>query len=180
MTKNGRPLVRESAIEHLGDVRVVHHGQGLPLGLEACEHGLRVHARLDQLERDLPLHRLGLLRDPDLAHAAFADPFEQLVAAVDDGRGLGGGPVVGGPGVDGAGPRLVKGGGNRTVWTRLDSSQSDIESPAQFRVGAAQRCRGTPGDRPDRYVPGPRERGLLRSRRAPQGASCWSVSRFLY
>jgi hypothetical protein len=60
----------------------------LPLGFEAGQHGLRVHARLDELERDLAPHRPGLLGDPNRAHAAFADFFEQLVAARDDGAGL--------------------------------------------------------------------------------------------
>ena len=38
MTKYGRPAVGGAGVEHLGDVRVVHQGQGLPLGLEAGEH----------------------------------------------------------------------------------------------------------------------------------------------
>ena len=38
MTKYGRPDGRGAAVEHLGDVRVVHQRQGLPLGLEAGDH----------------------------------------------------------------------------------------------------------------------------------------------
>ena len=84
--------LRGAAVEDLGDVGVVHEGQGLPLGLEAGDHLAGVHARLDDLERDLALHGLSLLGHPDLAHAAFADPFQQLVAAGNQGsrRGLGG------------------------------------------------------------------------------------------
>ena len=39
----------------------------------------RVHARLDHLERDLALHRLGLLGHEDDAHAALADLLQELV-----------------------------------------------------------------------------------------------------
>ena len=60
---------------------MVHHGQRLPLGLEAGHDLLAVHARLDDLERDLALHRLRLLSHPDDAHAAFADLLQQLVRA---------------------------------------------------------------------------------------------------
>ena len=41
-----------ACVEHPGDVRVVHHGQGLPLGLEAGDDLAGVHARLDDLEGD--------------------------------------------------------------------------------------------------------------------------------
>ena len=34
ITKYGRPAVGRAGVEHLGDVRVVHQRQGLPLGLE--------------------------------------------------------------------------------------------------------------------------------------------------
>src|SRR5207249_4902951 len=39
----------------------------------------RVHTRLDDLEGDLALHGLGLLRHEDDAHAPFAYLLEQLV-----------------------------------------------------------------------------------------------------
>ena len=38
MTKYGRPSGGRPGVEHLGDVRVVHQGQGLPLGLEPGQH----------------------------------------------------------------------------------------------------------------------------------------------
>ena len=60
---------------------MIHHGQGLPLGLETGDHLAAVHARLDQLEGDLALHGPGLLGHEDGAHAAFADLLEQLVGA---------------------------------------------------------------------------------------------------
>ena len=68
-------------VEHPGDVRMVHHRQGLPLGLEAGDHLPRVHARLDDLERDRPLDRLGLLGHEDHAHAAFADLLQAACTA---------------------------------------------------------------------------------------------------
>jgi hypothetical protein len=65
---------------------MVHQGQRLALGLEAGDDLLRIHPRLDDLERDLAADGLGLLGHVDDAHAAFADLFEQLVGA-DDGTG---------------------------------------------------------------------------------------------
>ncbi len=83
-------------VQHPGDVGVVHHGQRLPFRVEALEHGLCVHPRFDEFERDLAFDRLGLLGDPDLAHAAFADLFDEGVAASDDGAGFGVRAVVAG------------------------------------------------------------------------------------
>ncbi len=60
---------------------MVHHRQGLPLGLEAGDHLPGVHARLDDLQRHPPLDRLGLLGHVDDAHAPFADLLQQLVGA---------------------------------------------------------------------------------------------------
>ena len=76
------------AVEDLGDVGVVHQRQRLALGLEPGQDGLRVHARLDELEGHEPLDRLALLGHPDGAHAPLADCFEQLVAAGDGGPGF--------------------------------------------------------------------------------------------
>ena len=45
-----RPAVgSHAAVQHFGDVRMVHHRQHLPLLLEALQHRLGVHARLDEL-----------------------------------------------------------------------------------------------------------------------------------
>ena len=87
----GPAAVGRAGVEHLGDVRMVHHRQRLPLGLEAGDHLPRVHARLDDLERDRPLDRLGLLGHEDDAHAAFADLLQQLVGADDRAGPLGNG-----------------------------------------------------------------------------------------
>ena len=66
--------------------RMVHQGQCLTLGLEASHHLRRVHARLDHLQRDLSVNGLGLLGEPNLAHAALADPLKQAVRADCFGR----------------------------------------------------------------------------------------------
>jgi hypothetical protein len=42
-----------------------------------------VHARLDDLESNLALDRLGLLGHEDRAHADFADLLQELVRADD-------------------------------------------------------------------------------------------------
>ena len=60
---------------------MVHHRQRLPLGLESGDDLLGVHAQLDDLERDSPPHRLGLLRDIDHAATAFAHALQNFVAA---------------------------------------------------------------------------------------------------
>ena len=90
MTKNGRPPSVVPASSTRGDVGVVHHRQGLPLGLEPGEHRLGVHPGLDDLDRDGPLHRFGLLGHEDAAHAAFADLLDQLVLPREDRADAGG------------------------------------------------------------------------------------------
>ena len=85
--------VGRAGIQHFGDVRMVHHRHGLPLGLEAGDHLPRVHARLDDLERDRALDRLGLLGHEHHAHAAFADLLQQLVGADDGAGALGNWPL---------------------------------------------------------------------------------------
>jgi hypothetical protein len=59
---------------------MIHHGQRLPLGLEAGDDLLGVHAELDDLEGDAATNGFDLLRDIHHATTAFADPLQQLVA----------------------------------------------------------------------------------------------------
>ena len=73
MTKNGRPSGVSPPSSTLAML-------GWSIRARACRSAsnrastcLRVHPRLDQLDRDLPLDRLGLLGHPDRAHAALAD-----------------------------------------------------------------------------------------------------------
>jgi hypothetical protein len=58
-----------------------HEGQRLPLGLEARDDALRIHAQLDDLERHLPPHRLRLFGQINDPATAFADLLKQCVAA---------------------------------------------------------------------------------------------------
>ncbi len=77
--EEGSSGVGGAGIEHLGDVGMVHEGQGLALGLEAGDDLAGVHAGLDDLECDLAADRFLLLGHVDGAHAPFADLLEQLV-----------------------------------------------------------------------------------------------------
>ena len=79
----GTARVGGAGVEDLGDVGVVHQGQRLAFGPEPGEDLAAVHAGLDELERDRPPHRLGLLGHVDRAHAPLADRLEQLVRADD-------------------------------------------------------------------------------------------------
>jgi hypothetical protein len=81
-----RRFRRGAGVEDARDIDVVHQRQSLSLGLEAGDYLPAVHARLDDLERDLALDRAGLLRHEDHAHAALADLLEQLVGADDRAR----------------------------------------------------------------------------------------------
>jgi hypothetical protein len=60
---------------------VIHDRQGLTLGLEAGYDLARVHAGLDDFERDAAADGLVLLGHEDDAHATFADLLEQLIGA---------------------------------------------------------------------------------------------------
>ena len=82
MTKYGRPLSVVPASSTLAML-------GWSISARACRSASKrartcrlVHARLDDLERDLRLDRLGLLGHVDDAHAPFAD----LLAAACTGR----------------------------------------------------------------------------------------------
>ena len=77
----GRP-----GIVDLGDVRVIHHRQGLAFGLEPRHDLPGVHPQLDDLQRHPPPDRLLLLGHVDRPETAFADLLQQLVTA-DHGPG---------------------------------------------------------------------------------------------
>jgi serine/threonine protein kinase len=107
---------RGAAVEDLGNIGMVHDRQGLPLRLETGDDLARVHARLEQLERDLAAHRLYLLGHEDHAKAALADLFQQLVGS--DG---GAGPL---------GQRLVHGGQQR-VGGRFEKARALFVGPEE-------------------------------------------------
>ena len=68
-----------TGVQDLGDVRVVHERQGLPLLLEAGDDACRVHAGFDDLQGHAAFDRMFLLAHVDRAHATFAELLQQLV-----------------------------------------------------------------------------------------------------
>ena len=74
---------RGAGVEDAGDVDMIHHGQGLPLGLKAGDDLAAVHACLDDLQGNLALDRVSLLGHENGAHAAFAELLQELVRADD-------------------------------------------------------------------------------------------------
>ena len=60
-------------------VRVIHHGEGLALGLEPGDHLAGIHAELDDLQGHPTFDRMFLLRLEDRTEASFADALEDLV-----------------------------------------------------------------------------------------------------
>lgn len=60
-------------VEDLGDVGMIHEGQGLALGFKAGDDLSRVHAQLDDLQRYPPFDRFFLFRHVDNSAAAFAN-----------------------------------------------------------------------------------------------------------
>ena len=82
-----RPAVRgDAGVQHFGNVRVVHQGEGLTFRLEPGQHGPRIHPRLNQLDRHRPLHRLHLLGPVHRAHAALTDRLKQLIPPGEHGH----------------------------------------------------------------------------------------------
>ena len=60
---------------------MVHHGEGLALGLEAGDDGLCVHAQPDDFEGDAAAHGLLLFGHVNDAAAAFADFLQEFVSS---------------------------------------------------------------------------------------------------
>ena len=80
---------------------MVHHGEGLAFGVEACEDGAGIHAGFDEFDCDEASDGGALFGHPDDAHAALADGFEEFVAPGDHGARGGFGDE--GAGFDGGG-----------------------------------------------------------------------------
>ena len=83
MTKKGRPVSVAPASSTLAMDSGDHDREGLPLGLEPGHHLARVQVGPDDLERDPPLDRgglLGLVHDP---HPALTQDPEDAVGADD-------------------------------------------------------------------------------------------------
>ena len=127
------PARRQAAVEHLGDVGVIHQRQGLPFLLEPLQDGPGIHAGLDQFESDLALDRLGLLGDPDLSHPSFADLLLQRIPPRDHRPDLTRRRITCRRPGPGAGHWLG----------RLQTSRDPIRSEARFQVfGFIQFARG--------------------------------------
>ena len=77
----GPPRVGGARIQHPGNVGMIHHGQRLPLSLEAGNDAPGVHAQFDDLERHAAADRFFLLRHIDHATAALANALKQFVTA---------------------------------------------------------------------------------------------------
>ena len=68
---------------------MIHQRQGLQLRFESRQHLPRVHAGLDNLERDAAADGSLLFGHEDDAEAPFADLLQQLVGADDASRAFG-------------------------------------------------------------------------------------------
>jgi hypothetical protein len=72
---------RRAGVQHLGNVRMIHQSQRLPLGLESSDDTLGVHTQFDDLERDPAANGFLLFGHIHHTAAAFADLLQKLVAA---------------------------------------------------------------------------------------------------
>ncbi len=77
-----------TGVEDASDIGMVHHGEGLALGVEAREHLPAVHAELDDFEGYLAAYGADLFGEIDGAHAAFADEAHESVGAEAIGFGV--------------------------------------------------------------------------------------------
>ena len=75
----GSSILGLPRVENFGDGRVVHHGQGLSLGLETGDDLSCVHACLDELQGHAAVDGFVLLGDPDFSHPALADFLEEMI-----------------------------------------------------------------------------------------------------
>src|SRR5581483_4086858 len=73
------PLRCGACVKNLGDRRVVHDRECLPLSLKALKKRIVVRSPPNQFDGDLPLKWNSLLGEPDLAHTPFADFFPQAI-----------------------------------------------------------------------------------------------------
>ena len=75
------PCAGDPAVQHAGDVGMVHDGQRLPFRLEPGDDILGGHSGLSDLQSRFSTNGLDLLGDVDHAHPALANDFPQLVRA---------------------------------------------------------------------------------------------------
>ena len=75
-------VLGRAAVEQPRDVRVIEASEDLALVAEAAQHRLRIHAALDELDRDLFLVlAVGAPREIDRAHSAAADALQDFPVA---------------------------------------------------------------------------------------------------
>src|SRR5262249_44827786 len=77
--KVGQARGCSSRVQDTRDVGMLHDSQGLPLAFKASDHLFAVHARLDDLERNVAADRLVLLRAVHNPHATLAELLDELV-----------------------------------------------------------------------------------------------------
>jgi hypothetical protein len=78
----GQALRAQAGVEQARDVRVIEPRQRLALLRKALQHGRRVHAALEQLDRRLALvGAVGAFGAPHLTHAAAAQQLQQTPGA---------------------------------------------------------------------------------------------------
>lgn len=73
--------LRHARVKDARDGRMVHQREGLLLRFEAAHDLPCIHTFFDQLERDAAPYRVLLLGQPDFAHPASADQFQQMIWA---------------------------------------------------------------------------------------------------
>ena len=71
--KKWPPRFSGAGVQHARNVWMIHHGQRLLLGFKPGNHIFRVHAQLDDFERNPAANRLFLLRHINHPAAAFPD-----------------------------------------------------------------------------------------------------------
>src|SRR5262245_1164854 len=76
--------LRSTAVMNLGNIGMVHDRQRLSFSFEASDNLSRIHARLENLQRDFAPHRLSLVGQVNHAKSTFANLFQKLVWS-DDG-----------------------------------------------------------------------------------------------
>ncbi len=81
----GKSVGRGTAVDKPDDLRMIERSQGLAFDDESAHDFQAVHAWTDQLDSDSLTELVVAFGEIDLAHAAFADAFDQPVIADDAG-----------------------------------------------------------------------------------------------
>jgi hypothetical protein len=79
-------LLRRAGVEDVGDIGVIHEGEGLALTLESCDDLPAVHTGLDELERYPAADGFFLERLVDLTHPALAQSLNDPIGSDPIGK----------------------------------------------------------------------------------------------